>query len=722
MYKTLSTALAVTFAALTLSACDSSHHTASNDPQPDPQRPNILFVVLDDLGVDQLPVFGYGGITPAQTPNIDAIAHAGVRFRNAWSMPTCSPGRATYFQGRYPFRTNIKNAIVALDLANSQVSPYEITTPNVLKEKGYANAVIGKMHLSGSNLNADNNPLGDGVMHALGWDYFEGYLDGGPYPIDTTAGGVGAPGVYGCGFVPNTQDDPANGADAGACYQPNGTCTAMSTAKFTTPGRICLEGGGIFDPGQSCHATPPSYLGFGTQNGYYTSELIINQPDGSVEVVPVADARSRGYRSTTETNAAVRWINQQAPDQPWMLSLGYSAIHTPVQPPPVSLLPAGSTETGTYTCTDAQEQRVLTNQMLEAMDKEIGRLLVETGLARHNDDGTLDYRPEDTNTVVIIIGDNGTYAPSVKAPFNPTRAKGFPYQTGVWVPLIVAGPMVREPNRDIPHMVNSADMFSLFGELAGIDVQQTVPKARGLDAQPVLPYLTEPDRASIRSTNYTEMGNNIASINAEPAPPCVIPSSNVCVQVFPQEGVCSDQGGIWYGPDGVAGSTGLKNCCEVNEYLVSQGDDPVDILPDSQKALRDDQFKLVRIERLNCASGQLESTDEFYEINEATPLPKLDNAPNNLLSRKHLTPEQQRHYAALVSSLDALLASNIECPGDGNLDLVVDDTDIENWKHFHTTNGGHSSWYDFNHDGMTDNADLKIIQQNLGKDCRPAAT
>src|SRR5690606_10604399 len=173
-------------------------------------------------------------------------------------------------------------------------------------------------------------------------------------------------------------------------------------------------------------------------NGYYTSELIINQPDGSVEVVPVADARSRGYRSTTETNAAVRWINQQAPDQPWMLSLGYSAIHTPVQPPPVSLLPAGSNETGTYTCTDAQEQRVLTNQMLEAMDKEIGRLLVETGLARHNDDGTLDYRPEDTNTVVVIIGDNGTYAPSVKAPFNPTRAKGFPYQTGVWVPLIVA--------------------------------------------------------------------------------------------------------------------------------------------------------------------------------------------------------------------------------------------------------------------------------------------
>src|SRR5690606_5227198 len=138
------------------------------------------------------------------------------------------------------------------------------------------------------------------------------------------------------------------------------------------------------------------------------------------------------------------------------------------------------------------------------------------------------------------------------------------------------------------------------------------------------------------------MGTNITSTIVEPAPPCVIPSSNVCVQVFPQEGVCSDQGGIWYGPDGVAGGIGLKNCCEVNDYLVSQGENPVDILPDSQKALRDEQFKLVRIERLNCASGQLESTDEFYEINEATPFPKLDNAPSNLLTRRHLTPEQQR--------------------------------------------------------------------------------
>lgn len=720
MHKKLPVLLATILATLTLAACDSTTDVASSGNAT--QRPNILFIVLDDLGVDQLSVFGYGGLTPAKTPNLDTLAHAGVRFRNAWSMPTCTPTRATFFQGRYPFRTDVKNAVVALDLANSQVSPYEFTTPKVLKQKGYINAVIGKMHLSGSDLNPANNPLGDGVMHELGWDYFEGYLDGGPYPIDTTAGGVRAAGSYSCGFVPNAKDDPINGADNGACYQPSGACTPISTADAATPGLACLKGGGIFDPGQTCKATKPAFLDFNAQNGYYTSELIINRPNGSVEVIPPADQRARGYRSTLETDAAVRWIKQQTPNRPWMASVGYSAIHTPLQPPPASLLPPGTIKTGDYTC-DANllQAHALTNQMLEALDKEIGRLLVETGLAKYTADGTLDYRPENTNTMVVIMGDNGTYAPSVKLPFDLTRAKGFPYQTGVWVPLIVAGPMVKQPDRDVPHMVNSTDLFSLFGELAGIDVRQAVPQSHALDAQPVLPYLTEPGRASIRSTNYTEMGTNISSTAVPPAPPCVIPSSNVCVQVFPQQGVCEDQGGTWYGPGSAAVPAGLPSCCAVNDYLANQGEAVVDILPDSQKAIRNDLFKLVRIERLNCGSGKIEPTEEFYKVDQATPRPTLDRAGLNLLGQP-LTAEQQQNYTTLQTELQKLTSSRIVCPGDGNLDLLVNNTDIENWKRFNTSNGGKSSWYDFNHDGVTDDADLAIIQQNLGKDCRPPTT
>src|SRR5262249_21454552 len=74
------------------------------------KTPNILFVIMDDVGIDQMHIFGYGGATPPRTPNIDAIARAGVRFRNTWAMPECSPSRAMFFEGRYPFRTNVFSA------------------------------------------------------------------------------------------------------------------------------------------------------------------------------------------------------------------------------------------------------------------------------------------------------------------------------------------------------------------------------------------------------------------------------------------------------------------------------------------------------------------------------------------------------------------------------------------------------------------------------------
>jgi arylsulfatase A-like enzyme len=71
---------------------------------------------MDDVGVDQMSSFGYGGPVPPKMPVIDAIAYHGIRFRNAWSMPECSPGRAAFFTGRWPLRTNIYQAIGANDL------------------------------------------------------------------------------------------------------------------------------------------------------------------------------------------------------------------------------------------------------------------------------------------------------------------------------------------------------------------------------------------------------------------------------------------------------------------------------------------------------------------------------------------------------------------------------------------------------------------------------
>src|SRR3546814_16146876 len=102
----------------------------------------------------------YGGTTGPNWPNIDAVAHAVVRFRNTWSMPGCSPGRASFFVGRYPLRTGINQAIGPNDLATSQLSPYDATTPKLLKRANYESAMFGKFHLAGPENRSEERRVG----------------------------------------------------------------------------------------------------------------------------------------------------------------------------------------------------------------------------------------------------------------------------------------------------------------------------------------------------------------------------------------------------------------------------------------------------------------------------------------------------------------------------------------------------------------------------------
>jgi arylsulfatase A-like enzyme len=165
---------------------------SGNEPQP----PNIIFFILDDVGIDQMSAFGYGGaVGTPQTPVIDTLVKGGVMFRNTWAMAECSPSRAMFFNGRYPIRTGIANAITPSDLANSQMSPYESTTPAILKGAGYASGIFGKTHLTGSARNPSNNPYGATAQFQLGWDQFSGWGEGAPESIDTTAGGVATTGI-----------------------------------------------------------------------------------------------------------------------------------------------------------------------------------------------------------------------------------------------------------------------------------------------------------------------------------------------------------------------------------------------------------------------------------------------------------------------------------------------------------------------------------------------
>ena len=60
--------------------------------------PNILFIIMDDVGIDQLKSFN--PLAPQATPILNTLAQQGVSFNNCWMMPECSPSRACYFTGR----------------------------------------------------------------------------------------------------------------------------------------------------------------------------------------------------------------------------------------------------------------------------------------------------------------------------------------------------------------------------------------------------------------------------------------------------------------------------------------------------------------------------------------------------------------------------------------------------------------------------------------------
>lgn len=85
-----------------------------------------------------------------------------------------------------------------------------------------------------------------------------------------------------------------------------------------------------------------------------------------------------------------------------------------------------------------------------------------------------------------------------------------------------------------------------------------------------------------------------------------------------------------------------------------------------------------------------------------------------------LSDEQATNLTELRDQLDQLLATAADCPGDGNDDLVVDQTDLDEWAYWADTEAGRglSSWYDLNHDGLTDAADRAIIEAHMGGNCR----
>ena len=118
------------------------------------QRPNILFIMLDDLGKEWISGFGASEI---KTPAIDKLISTGISFKNAYSMPQCTPTRVTLLTGQYPWRHGWVNHFDVPRWGHGvrfdpNLNP---SFPKMLRNAGYSTCAAGKWQINDFRLEPD---------------------------------------------------------------------------------------------------------------------------------------------------------------------------------------------------------------------------------------------------------------------------------------------------------------------------------------------------------------------------------------------------------------------------------------------------------------------------------------------------------------------------------------------------------------------------------------
>ena len=364
---------------------DATHAPAvDTDPAPDTDLrppPNVLVVVMDDVGVDAVSTYGVQPSAP-QTPTLDRLAAEGVRFAHAWAMPVCTPARAALLTGRMPRRTGMGSGVGPFD-RHGGLPLSEVTLAELLRAAPvpYATTAIGKWHLT-----------------------------------STDVGGLDAPNLQGF--------EHYRGAIANLL------------------------------PAQTTDGSNQDYFRWQeTQDG--------------------VTAWRTGYATQAEVDDALAAAD--AMPEPWFLYLAFHAAHAPYQPP--------STASGVGQDPPAQFEATV-----RALDSELGRLL----------DGLGEDRL--ANTIVVVLGDNGTPPVAERPPFDEDPSKFTMFEGGIHVPFLVRWPGVAKPGAVSDALVHVSDVFPTVARAAGVP-EVSWPEIDGLDLAPVL---REPESAVAHTLLFTE--------------------------------------------------------------------------------------------------------------------------------------------------------------------------------------------------------------------------
>lgn len=341
-------------------------------------RPNIVFIVADDLGWADL---GCYCSKFYETPHLDRLAKQGMRFTDAYAASNvCSPTRAAILTGKSPARLHLTDWLTGrLDRPDQKLNRpdfqkflplEEVTLAEAVKQAGYQTAFIGKWH------------LGEESKY---WPEHQGF--------DLNIGGCGK-------------------------------------------------------------GHPPSYF----------------SPYGITNLTDGPQGEHLDERLASE---AMQFI-ERCGDKPFFLYLAHYAVHTPIQARPevvakyqakaAKLKPTGpefETDRG-FNVRQIQNHPTYA-AMMESLDVSVGRVLAK-----------LDQLGLTTNTIVIFTSDNGGLSTAEGSPTSnvPLRAgKGWAYEGGVRVPLLIKWPGVTKSGGVSAAPVISTDFYPTILEMLGLPLR-----------------------------------------------------------------------------------------------------------------------------------------------------------------------------------------------------------------------------------------------------------
>ncbi len=495
--------------ALSLSGRAGTLDTAPSTP------PNILVILLDDVGPEQLqcydPAFAGGpGVEPgtnlytnaypyAPTPNISSLAREGVRFTRGFTTPICSPSRAMLMTGRYPFRNQIGQAILtngethgieaAITTTQTQLltripqlPDREVTLPEMMSTlaPNYELGLFGKWHLTASPCEVDRH------AKELAANMFLPDL---PFPVSDVDGEdhpflVGWPSYR--GVRANINGPPTTKTERCPGYQANRpdyfNWFYVHEPRGGMPGwTVCTDFNANNAP--TCLVLDPPV-----------------DPTSNFDLTEsVSEFRDDYLMTAIREDVEAFILDAEANQDPWLAIWTPQACHKPFTWPPQTLHDFGSeppaiSNPGPSGPPSFPAQWKPLKAMLQSFDTELGNLK-----------NALSAGPGETiwdRTLVILLGDNGTTAsavlesdnpdaggaaglmspyvlphdytfpgesmPRTPDPRQPSRFKGSPYVSGTNMICIISGAGVAAPGRTYGGLVDMVDIFSTIRELAGV--------------------------------------------------------------------------------------------------------------------------------------------------------------------------------------------------------------------------------------------------------------